>query len=458
MKTLIKNGTIVTSSDTFRSDICISDGIITRIETEIEATGSDRVIDADGKFVLPGGVDPHVHMHLPSPAGFSSDSFVTGSIAALYGGTTTFIDFVTPRRGQGLIEALELRIREAEESLIDYSLHATPVEWNQETHNAIQECIKEGINSFKLYMAYRNSIGLSDDDIQNVMKVVGDLGGMVAIHCESGDEIEILRNKLWSQRHMGPLSHAQSRPANLEAMAVKKALDIAITTGCALYIVHLSSSQSLTFLEKVVSSGQRIFSETCPQYLLLEDEVYKSDFDEAAPYIISPPLRTKFDNDALWLALNEGLVNTVGTDHCPFTLSQKRTGLDDFRKIPNGAGGIEHRLALLYTYGVLGGRISFNRMVELFSTNPARIFGLYPQKGTLVKGSDADIVIWNPKPENIISAKNHHQNCDLNIYEGFKTVGNADYVISRGRIIIDGGRFINPDTRGKFLRRKTLLL
>ncbi len=458
MQILIKNGTIVTSSDTFSSDIFISEGVIRRIEPEIEPSCCDRIIDATGNYIFPGGIDPHVHMHLPTSAGFSSDDFHTGSIAALHGGTTTLFDFVTPHRGQNLPEALDNRIAEAEKSLIDFSFHISPVEWSDSTAQEIKECIREGVNSFKVYMAYKNTVGLNDHDILNIMTAVGNAGGIVTIHCESGDEIEILRNNLFNDGHTGPSFHPLSRPADLEADAVRRATEMAAGSDCPLYIVHLSAKESLPFIRHAVIRGHRIFAETCPQYLLFDDTVYTNDFDETAPFIISPPLRRKKDSDALWLALNEGIINTVGTDHCPFTLDQKRSGLNDFRKIPNGTGGVEHRLALLYTYGVLAGRISINRMVDLFSTRSSRIFGLYPKKGTIMPGSDADLVIWNPEPEKTISFKTHHQNCDNNIYEGIKTRGYAEYVLARGRIIKDKDEIIYPETKGRFLRRRTLLL
>jgi dihydropyrimidinase len=458
MKILIKNGTIVTSSETYQSDIYISDGVIKRIEPGIEQADADRIIDAVGHYIFPGGVDPHVHMHLPSPAGFSSDDFLSGSIAALHGGTTTLIDFVTPERGQHLTNALEKRIAEAEESLIDFTFHMTPVEWNEDTNHEIIECIREGINSFKVYMAYRGTIGLSDNDILNVMNAVGRNGGIVALHCESGEEIETLRNKLYEEGHSSLFYHPVSRPGNLEAEAVKRATEMAEKSDCPIYIVHLSAKESLPYIKHSIIRGTRIFAETCPQYLLLDDSKYNGDFDNAAPFVISPPLRRKDDIEALWFAINEDLISTVGSDHCPFNLHQKKKWINDFRKIPGGAGGVEHRLALIYTYGVLENRITLNRMADLFSTQPARIFGLYPRKGTLEPGSDADMVIWNPEPENIISAKTHNQNCDINIYEGIKTTGCAEYVIAGGRIIIDRQKFVQPDIKGRFLRRKNLIL
>lgn len=453
MKILITNGLIVTSTDNYKSDILIIDGQINHIESKIKTSDIDKVIDAEGLYILPGGIDPHVHMHLPTVSGYSSDDFLTGSRAALYGGTTTLLDFVTLKKGRSLSDALRERKEEAKNSMADFSFHVSPVEWTNSTEHEIYDCIREGVTSFKVYMAYKDTIGLSDSDLLKVMKVAGKAGALVTVHCESGDEIDILRNKFFEEHHIEPKYHALSRPAGLEAGAVKRAIDLANLADCPLYIVHVSAKESLKHIQEAQCGGQKVFAETCPQYLLLDDSKYEGDFTRTAPYIISPPLRKKEDNDALWDAISEGIVKTVGTDHCPFNLVQKAAGLNDFRKVPNGAGGVEHRLELLYTYGVLENRITLNQMVDLFSTQPAKIFGLYPSKGDIKVGSDADLVVLNPDSENTISEKTHHQNCDINIFEGFKTRGNAEYVIAGGKIVIENGKLINSETRGKFLMR-----
>jgi len=453
MKILIKNGTVITSDTSSVSDILIQDGTVSLVDAGISEKDADRVIDAGGLYVFPGGVDPHVHMHLPVAAGYSSDDFLSGSRAALYGGTTCILDFVTPARGEPLPGALEKRKKEAENSMIDYSFHVSPVEWRRTTGTEIMDCISMGVISFKVYMAYKNTIGLSDDELVKVMEFVGKAGGMVTVHCELGDRIEKLQDRYFFEGHTFPYYHALSRPSILEVKAVEKAVDMAGKAQCPLYIVHVSSGESLKYIREAHSRGQRVYAETCPQYLLLDDSKYNGEFDQTAPYVISPPLRTADDGNALWNALADGTVSTIGTDHCPFTIEQKRAGISDFRKIPGGAGGVEHRLALLYTYGVLAGWISLNRMVELFASGPAKMFGLYPRKGDINKGSDADLVIWNPDTENIISAKSHHQNCDTNIYEGIPVRGNADYVIADGRIIIDKGKMTDRGNPGKYLFR-----
>ena len=453
MKILITNGTIVTSTDKYRSDLLIIDGQIHLIESKIRTSHFDKEIDADGLYILPGGIDPHVHMHLPTPSGYSSDDFLTGSRAALYGGTTTLLDFVTPEKGQSLTEALRQRKEEAKGSLVDYSFHVSPVEWRKTIGQEINDCIREGVTSFKVYMAYKDTVGLNDNDLLKVMKVVGRAGALVTVHCESGDEIDLLRNRYFEEHHSEPKYHCISRPAEFESHAVKKAVDMANRADCPLYIVHVSAKESLKPIEEARLRGQKVYAETCPQYLLLDDSKYEGEFVRTAPYIISPPLRKKEDNEALWNAIPKGLLNTVGTDHCPFNLVQKEAGLKDFRKIPNGAGGVEHRLALLYTYGVLKRRITINQMVDLFSTSPATIFGLSPSKGGIMKGSDADLVLWNPDSENTISVKTHHQNCDNNIYEGIKTRGKAEFVIAGGKIVIENGKLVDNEIRGKFLKR-----
>jgi len=344
-------------------------------------------------------------------------------------------------------------MREAENSMTDYSLHVSPVEWRNSTADEISECIRMGATSFKVYMAYKKRIGLDDEDLLKVMTAAGRAGGIVTVHCEDGDEIEILREKYYSDNHTTPIYHALSRPSHLEAAAVKKAIGLAAKADCPLYIVHVSSGESLLHIRLARSKGQTVYGETCPQYLLLDDAKYIGTFEQTAPYVISPPLRTTDDNNALWEALADGTLSTVGTDHCPFTMAQKWAGIDDFRKIPGGAGGVEHRLSLLYTYGLLTKRISFNQMVNLVSCTPSEIFGLSPRKGTLKEGSDSDIVIWNPEPESTISVKSHHMNCDINIYEGIPAKGRAEFVIRGGKVVIEKGSLVSGASPGRFLFR-----
>jgi dihydropyrimidinase len=371
---------------------------------------------------------------LPTPAGFSSDDFYTASKAALYGGTTTIIDFVTPSKGQSLVDALDQRIKEASNSQVDYSFHVSPVEWCDTTDQEIRECVKQGFTSFKIYMAYKASIGLNDDVILKVMQAVASARGLVTVHAEMGDEIEQLRNKFFAEGKTEPIYHPLSRPSHTESNAVKRVIDMAAQTSCPLYIVHVSTKESIDHIRRAQESGQKVFAETCPHYLLLNDSVYNGNFEQTAKYVLSPPLRKTEDSQALWNAMDDGTIQTVGTDHCPFTQKQKEFGITDFRKIPNGACGVEHRMALLYTYGVLENRITLNQFVNLTSTQAAKIFGLYPQKGEIAVGSDADLVIWNPEEVGEISAKAHRSAADISIYERFGIVGAAELIVVKGEI------------------------
>ena len=456
MKLLIINAHIINADTSIEADILCDNGKIIKIDTNLSTEGIAKTIDASGCYVFPGGIDPHVHMHLPSHAGYSADDFSSGSKVALLGGTTTLIDFVTPKKGQSLTNALVERRDEAVNSLIDYSFHVSPIEWRDTTEQEIKDCIKAGITSFKIYMAYKKAIGIENEIISKVMKVVGESGGLVTAHCELGDEIEILRENFAKEGKLSPEFHPLSRPANLEAEAVKEFIEMGKEANCPVYVVHVSAKESLNHIYKAQQQKQKVFAETCPQYLLLEYSKYQGDFSQTAPFVMSPPLRKKADNKAIWDAITEETIQTIGTDHCPFTLQQKEFGKDDFRKIPNGAGGVEHRLTLLFTYGVLENKISLNQFVNSTSTQAAKIFGIYPQKGVVQVGSDADLVIWNPKQENTISAKTHHTNCDSDIYEGFKTKGQAKYVITNGKVVVKEGELISKISKGAFLRRNKL--
>jgi len=455
MDILISNGTIVTATQTTFSDILIQEGKITAIGKALDVPENTRIIVAKGMLVFPGAIDAHVHLDLPTPAGPSSDNFESGSIAALFGGTTSIIDFVTPQRDETLISAFEKRLKEAEKCKIDHSFHMSITSWNKETAKEMEVCVKQfGITSFKTYMAYKGVIGIEENELLEVMKTASKLNALVTVHCEMGDEIIRLQKKFLSEGKTSPVFHALSRPSAVEAESVKHVVALAKKAGCPVYIVHTSTKESLEIIEKAQGEGQKVFSETCPQYLLLDDSVYQLPLPESLKYVISPPIRKKEDQEALWGGLKRESIQVVATDHCPFNLKgQKDKGINDFTKIPNGAGGIEHRLALLYTFGVLENRISINQFVEMNSTNPAKIFGLYPRKGDIAVGSDADIVIWNPETENIISAKTQHQHCDSNIFEGFTTKGSAEYVIAKGQVKIDGCDLCLNNSNGNYLKR-----
>ena len=398
MDILIKNAQIINADSTISGDILCKDGKILDIGKGLKTQSHKvKIIDADGKYVFPGGIDPHVHMHLTTPGGFSADDFESGSRAALRGGTTTIIDFVTPKKGQSLQEAIKERKEEAKNSIIDCYFHVSPIEWRDTMEQEIAQCIKDGYKSFKVYMAYKDSIGLNDDVLLKVMKAAAKHGGMVTLHCEMGDEIEEARNRLYTENKRSPKYHAISRPAKWEAQAVKRAIELAAKAGCPIYIVHVSAKESLVHIATAQERGLQVIAETCPQYLLYDDSVYEKDFETAANFVMSPPLRKKEDQEALWAAIKAGVVTTIGTDHCPFTKEQKALGKDDFRKIPNGTGGVEQRLNLLYTHGVLANRITVQKYVAITSTNAAKTFGLFPQKGQIAIGSDADLRVVDPK-------------------------------------------------------------
>jgi dihydropyrimidinase len=448
----IEGGTVVYPEKEVQADVWIDNDTIAAIG--VANLQADKVIDARGCYVMPGAIDAHVHMQLPTPAGPSSDDFYTGSKAAICGGTTTLIDFVTPQKGQSLVDAVADRKREAAKSLIDYSFHVSPVEWRDTTEQEIIECINQGLRSFKIYMAYKGAVGLDDEDIKKVLQVVGRNGGMVTVHAELGDEIDDLRLKAGQNGDLSPAAHEATRPPHTESDAVKRIVDMAHEAKCPLYVVHVSTKESLKYIVNAQQSGQSVFAETCPHYLVLDKRVYQGSFEQTVKYVLSPPLREEADQDALWNGLANGTVRVVGTDHCPFSFQQKSVGKDDFRLIPNGAGGVEHRAGLLFTYGVLTGRISRSQWVDVSSTQPAKIFGLYPKKGTIAKGADADIVVWDPNAESRISAQNHHQNTDINIYEGFTVRGAVKHLFKHGEPIIEN-QILQPDIPGgTFLERK----
>ncbi|MEA2042792.1 MAG: dihydropyrimidinase, partial [Bacteroidota bacterium] len=378
---------------------------------------------------------PITNMNLPTPAGYSSDDFYSGSKAALHGGTTTIIDFVTPKKGEALPRALDQRIEEAEKARCNYKLHVSPINFHSETEKEIKACIDKGVNSFKVYTAYKNSIGIEDAELKQVMKVIAKYNKLLLVHSEDGDKIDRLRKQYINEGKTSPEYHPKSRPPETEADAVKKVLEMAAETQCKVYIVHVSAKESIEHIRKARQSGQTVYAETCPHYLLLNDQAYSGEFKKTAGFVLSPPLRAAGNEKNLWQAVSDSTFNTIGTDHCPFTSTQKAQGIHDFTKIPNGAGGVEHRPALLYTFGVLKNKINLNRFVELMSTQAAKIFGLYPNKGIVQEKADADLVIWNPQKKNIISKKTHRQQTDINIYEGTKTTGEAETVILNGEIV-----------------------
>jgi dihydropyrimidinase len=452
---LIRGGSVFSDGKFISGDIEIKDGIISRIGGGIIKPDPCEIIEAYGKSIFPGGIDPHVHMELPTPAGNSSDDFYSGSRAAIAGGTTALIDFVTPERGESFIEAFKKRKKQAEKSLIDYTLHVSPTWWGNDSAKEMETLVKDyGVNSFKCYMAYQSTVGIKDVILMEVMKLAKNLGVLVTLHCEDDGIIQQNIHKYLAQGNLSPKYHALSRPPAAETLAIKKAIDFAAVTGCKIYIVHVSTAGAVDLIRKARNSGLEVYGETCPQYLLLDDSIYDQPFEKSAPFVISPTLRKKEDQEALWEGLADGTLLTVGTDHCPFNLKgQKEMGKEDFTKIPNGAGGVEYRLALLYTFGVLTKKISLRRFIEITSENPATIFGL-KNKGFINPGMDADLVIWEDDKESMISIKTQNQHCDSNIYEGFKIKGNPSTVIVNGNLVFRQNEFNEKDLNGKFLGRQ----
>lgn len=457
---LIKNGQIVTPSTIYKAHLLIEAGQIKTISTDIEPVKpGTKVIDATGFYILPGGIDAHVHMELPVGNGIiSSDDFETGSRAALAGGTTTIIDFVTPQPGQSLIDATTERKKNAEKSLCDYSLHLSVTHWHDQIPQQLKLCAEKfGISSVKLYMAYKQTIGLDDSAILKVMAAAARLHLLVMMHCENGDAVTFLQDQFIREGKRSPMYHPLSRPPLVEAEAVKRAMMMAHITQCPLYIVHVSTQDAIEEIQRARALGHfpPILAETCPHYLLLDDSCYQRPGFQAAAFVMSPPLRPRHHKNSLWNAIGNNLIQTIATDHCPFHMkNQKETGRDDFTRIPNGVAGIEHRLELLYSYGVLENHLTLPNWVNITTTNPAKIFGLYPRKGIIQPGSDADLVLWNPEIQEFISANTHYQRCDTTIYEGFKIKGKPHTVILGGRIVFQNGAFLPHTGNGHFLSRE----
>ena len=458
MGLLIKQGEIVTAADRAVADIYCEDGRIVAIGENLEKRGAkDEVMDASGQFVFPGFIDPHVHMELPFMGTVSADDFESGTASGIAGGTTSIIDFVIPNRGQSLLEGLKIWRERAKKAVSDYTFHLAITGWTNDTAEELAAVVLEyGITSFKVFMAYKGAIMVDDGELYQVMKTAAKLGAVVNVHAENGDAVYNLQKELVAKGDLGPEFHPVSRPSSVEGEATNRALMMARLHGATAYIVHMTCHEAVEALVRAKLDGQKCYGETCPQYLLLDDSVFtKPDFEGSA-YVMSPPIRPAHmgHHDALWRGLETGMLDSIGTDHCPFTMEQKRAGKDNFTLIPNGAAGVEDRLQLLYTYGVCEGHFDLQRMVALGSTNPARIFGLYPRKGTVAVGSDADLVLYDPTSTGVRSARTHHSRCDRNIFEGFKVRGKPTHVIVRGRVQYQDGDLKVERGAGRFLERE----
>lgn len=456
MGLLIRNGTLVNADGRRPADVYCEDGLIARIEEGIEPRAGDEEIDAAGRYVIPGGVDPHVHLSLRVAGTVSADDFVSGTAAALAGGTTTVIDFVHPERGENWIEALAERRREAEGALADYALHMAITWWGEPSRDWVRRCVeREGIPSFKTYMAYQDTVGLRDADLLRAMEAVAEAGGTVIVHAEHADLVEHLRERFAARGDLAPRFHALSRPPAAEGEATARAIVLAAATGVRLYVFHVTCRDAVEAIGRARWQGLPVAAETCPHYLLLDDSRYDGPGFEGADYVCAPPLRPRAHQEALWEGLGAGILDVVSTDHCPFDRGQRRRGERDFRLIPGGLAGVEHRLTLLFHHGVAEGRLSLERFVDLVAAAPARLFGLYPRKGAIVVGSDADLVVWDADARQTLSAATHHHRCDSSPFEGFEVSGLPAVVVAAGRVAWREGELAARPGDGRYLSRRS---
>jgi dihydropyrimidinase len=453
MSILIKNGTIVTATDQYVGDVFVDGEKITTIGTALTMP-ADRVIEARGKYVLPGGIDVHTHMDMPFGGTTSADDFESGTIAAAFGGTTTIVDFAIQYRGETLHHAFDTWSKKAQgKAVIDYGFHMIITELTDQVEIEMDAMVKQGVSSFKLFMAYPGVFMLDDASIFRAMRRTGKNGGTICMHAENGGVIDVLVKEALKNGQTAPKYHALTRPARAEGEATHRAIALAEIADVPVYIVHLSAAEALEMVTEARDRGLPAFAETCPQYLFLSYDNYEEPGFEGSKYVMSPPLRGKETQDKLWRGLAFNDLQAIATDHCPFCMKEKHLGDGDFSKIPNGAPGVETRMSLVYDGGVRTGKISMNRFVELTSTSPAKIFGMFPKKGTIAPGSDADIVIFDPERKAIISAKSHHMKVDYNPYEGRPVTGVTETVLSRGKVIIEGGKFTGEAGAGSFLKR-----
>lgn len=453
MKTLIKNGRIVTAVDDYTADILIDGESISIIGKSLDME-TDKVIDATGKLVIPGGIDPHTHMELPFGGTQSSDDFFTGTRAAAFGGTTTIIDFAVQYKGESMIKAVDNWHAKAEgKCATDYSFHLITTDFEDKNVEEMHTLMDEGITSFKLFMAYPGVFLVDDATIFRAMSAAGDRGGLICMHAENGIVINEIIKRALEQGRTAPKWHALTRPTIAEAEGVHRAIAIAEMAESPVYIVHLSCADALNKVREARDRGIPAFAETCPQYLFRNLDDYGDGWD-GAKYVFTPPLRERSNNAELWKGLKMDDLQVISTDHCPFCMKeQKELGKDDFSKIPNGAPGVENRMVLIYNGGVAENRISLNRFVELTSTAAAKMFGLFPRKGTIAVGSDADIVIFDPNAETTFGAAHEHMNVDYSTYEGWKVKGKVETVIQRGNVVINNGEHIGKAGDGRFLKR-----
>ena len=452
MSTVIRGGTIVTADLSYKADVLVEGGRITAIGQGL--TG-DTTLDATGCYVMPGGIDPHTHLEMPFMGTYSADDFDSGTRAALAGGTTMVVDFALPSPGQGLLDALQMWDNKSGRAHCDYSFHMAVTWWDQQVFDEMAQVVDRGITSFKHFMAYKGALMVNDDELFSSFRRVGDLGGVALVHAENGDVVAELSARLLAEGNTGPEAHAYSRPPQVEGEATNRAIMVADMAGVPLYVVHVSCEDSHEAIRRARSQGKRVWGEPLIQHLTLdESEYFNADWDHAARRVMSPPFRNKLHQDSLWAGLQSGSLSVVATDHCAFTTEQKRYGMGDFTKIPNGTGGLEDRMPMLWTHGVATGRLTPNEFVAVTSTNIAKILGMYPKKGAVLVGSDADLVVWDPEAEKTISADSQQSAIDYNVFEGQRVKGLPRYVLTRGHVAVNSGKLDSHEGHGEFVARE----
>ena len=455
MSVIIKGGTVVNADQSFRADVYCDDGIIQAVGPDMDAPLGVDVVDAGGCYVMPGGIDPHTHMQLPFMGTVASEDFFSGTTAGAVGGTTMIIDFVIPGPQEDVLETYHKWRGWAEKSTTDYSFHVAITWWDDSVPDAMGTlCRDYGVNSFKHFMAYKGAIMADDETLVNSFTRARELGALCTVHAESGELVDHFQTKIFESGITGPEGHPQSRPPQVEGEAANRAIRFAQMIDVPLYVVHNSCAQSLNEIARARREGQRVFGEVLAGHLLIDDSVYRNpDFEFAAAHVMSPPFRPKANKEALWRGLQSGDLQTTATDHCCFCADQKAMGKDDFRKIPNGTGGIEDRMHVLWTHGVNTGRLTMSEFVAVTSTNSAKIFNIYPRKGIIAAGSDADLAIFDPQATHTISAKTHHQKVDLNIFEGMELTGINVATVSQGKVVYKDGDVRTESGVGRYVDR-----
>jgi len=452
MSTIIKGGTVVTAERSFAADVLVDNGVIVDVGAGL---AGDETLDASGCYVMPGGIDPHTHLEMPFMGTYSTDNFESGTRAALSGGTTTVVDFCLPAPGQSLLEARQMWDNKTSQASCDFSFHMAITWWSEQVFDEMAQVVDSGINTFKHFMAYKGALMVDDEEMYASFRRCAALGAMPLVHAENGDVVAELQSSLMAEGNTGPEAHAYSRPPQVEGEAANRAIMIADMAGVPLYVVHVSCEEAHEAIRRARQNGKRVYGEPLVQHLTLDESEYAHpDWDHAARRVMSPPFRDKRHQDGLWAGLAAGSLQVVATDHCAFSTDQKRMGLGDFTKIPNGTGGLEDRLPVLWSRGVTTGRLTMNEFVAVTSTNIARILNLFPKKGAIMRGADADIVVWDPERKKTISAASQQSAIDYNVFEGFELKGLPRFTLTRGQVAIREDEIRTEEGHGRFVPRE----